>query len=255
MSERLFDLTSRCALVTGSSRGLGFVIARGLGRAGASVILNGRDEKKVNAAVRQLTDEGLDARGVAFDITDSEQVARGVSQTEEQSGHIDILVNNAGINLRGPLLETSEETWRKVLDVNLTGAFLVGREVARGMIERKCGKIINICSLMSEITRATIAPYTAAKGGLRMLTRSMAVEWGPYNIQTNGIGPGFFLTEMTRPLHEDAEFDAWLIKRTPTGRWGKVEELVGPAVFLGSEASDFVNGQVLYVDGGILAAL
>ena len=255
MSGDLFDLTGRLAVVTGSSRGLGLTLARGLGEAGATVVLNGRDEERLAGAVAALEADGLAASGCAFDVTDAASIDRGVGEIEDRIGPIDILVNNAGIQRRGPLEALDEKAWREVIDTNLTGVFLVSRRVAHGMIERRRGKIVNICSLMSELGRETTANYAASKGGLKMLTRAMAVEWARYNIQANGIGPGYFLTEMTRPLADDPKFDAWIRGRTPAGRWGDPAELVGAAVFLASAASDFVNGQVIYVDGGILAAL
>lgn len=272
MSEMLFDLTGKTALVTGSYRGLGHTIARGLAEAGARVVLNGRDSDAVAAAVDQFRDGGLDAHGQAFDVTDAEAVAAGVAGITARVGSVDVLVNNAGINLRAPLEEMPEKTWRRVMDTDLTGPFLVARAVVgdggrenpsrsaphparTGMIERGGGKIINICSLMSEVSRRTVAAYAAAKGALKMLTRAMAVEWAGFNIQVNGIGPGYFLTDMTRPLAEDPDFDAWLKRRTPAGRWGDPRELIGPTVFLASDASSFVNGHVLYVDGGLLASL
>jgi len=255
MTANLFDLTGRSILLTGSSGGLGLTMARGLADAGATVVLNGRDEDKLAAAVAQLRDAGHTAHGVAFDVTDANAVAAGVDEARRQAGRIDVLVNNAGINLREPLEGMSEQTWRKVLDVNVTGAFLVARAVVGEMLQRGAGKIINTCSLMSELGRPTIGAYTAAKGALKMLTKQMAVEWGPRGVQANGIGPGYFLTDMTRPLADDPDFDAWLKRRTPAGRWGDPAELIGPAVFLASDASSFVNGQILYVDGGLLASV
>ena len=246
MNRDLFDLTNRIALVTGSSQGLGLTLARGLGQAGARIVLNGRNQEKIAKAVAAVEADGLAVSGCAFDVTDAASINRGVG---------DILVNNAGIQRRGPLESLDEAAWREVIDTNLTGVFLVSRRVVRGMIERRRGKIVNICSLMSELGRDTTANYAAAKGGLKMLTRAMAVEWARHNIQANGIGPGYFLTEMTRKLADDPEFDAWIRGRTPAGRWGDPAELVGAAVFLASAASDFVNGQIIYVDGGILAAL
>lgn len=251
----LFDLSGKTALVTGSSRGLGLMIARGLGQAGASLVLNGRDEETLQKAVGQLASEGITVCGVTFDVSDGGQVARGVAEAQKQAGGIDILVNNAGINRRGALEDIDEADWRRVIDTNLTGAFLITQAVARGMIARKAGKIINICSLMSEVARPGVAPYAAAKGGLKMLTKSMAVEWAPHNVQVNGIGPGYFVTEMTKRLTDEQEFNAWVCRRTPAGRWGKPEELIGAAVFFAGRASDFVTGQILYVDGGILATL
>ena len=251
----LFDLSGRVALVTGSSQGLGNAIARGLAAAGAAVCLNGRDEAKLARAVEALRADGLAAEGFAFDVTDAGQVARGVGEIERAVGPVDVLVNNAGINVRAPLEDIDPAVWRRVLETNLTAVLLVSQAVVRGMIARRRGKILNICSLMSELGRNTTAAYATTKGGLKMLTRAMTTEWARHNIQVNGIGPGYFATEMTRPLMEDPKFNAWITARTPAGRWGDPAELIGPAVFLASAASDFVNGQVLYVDGGILAAL
>lgn len=255
MSGSLFDLSAKIALVTGSSRGLGYILARGIARAGATVVLNSRHKEALDAAVARLAAEGFHSSGSLFDVTRSEQVAEQVRAIEDRVGPIDILVNNAGIQRRAPIIELSEETWREVLDSNLTGAFLTAQQVGKGMIARQRGKIINICSLLSEVGRPTISPYTASKGGLKMLTRAMAVEWARYNIQVNGIGPGYFATEMNKALVENAEFDRWLKARTPAGRWGDPEELVGAAVFLASDASSFITGQIIYVDGGVLASL
>lgn len=250
----MFELTGKTALVTGSSRGLGLVIARGLGQAGARVVLNGRNEAALGQAVESLRANAIDAAGYCFDVTDGAAVEAAVSKIES-NGPIDILVNNAGVQRRAALVEMTEEAWREVIDINLTGCFLVGRAVAGHMIGRGAGKIIMMCSIMTEIGRASIANYAAAKGGLRMLIRSMTVEWAKHNIQVNGIGPGYFVTDLTQALHEDPEFNAWICNRTPAGRWGSPDELVGAAVFLASDASSFVNGQILYVDGGILASL
>ncbi|HSB82328.1 MAG TPA: SDR family oxidoreductase [Candidatus Methylomirabilis sp.] len=255
MASQLFDLTGRVALITGSYQGLGLGIARGLGQSGATLILNGRNEEKLNKAVSMLSDEGLKVFGSRFDISNTAQVKQKIDALERDVGPIHILVNNAGIQRRSPLEQFEESVWREVLDTNLTGLFLVTKQVVQGMIARKAGKIINICSLMCEVGRPTIGAYTAAKGGVKMLTKAMAVEWGKYNIQANGIGPGYFTTEMNRPLYEDPKFDTWIRGRTPMGRWGDPSELVGAAVFLASRASDFVCGQIIYVDGGILAAL
>jgi gluconate 5-dehydrogenase len=251
----MFDLSGKRALITGSGRGLGLILAAGLAEAGAQVILNGRNSENLISAASLLAAKGHKASYSVFDVHDEKEVAEAVRQIEEETGAIDILINNAGINLRSLIIDTTRADWDKVLNINLTGPFLVAREVARGMITRKRGKIINICSLMSELGRSTTAAYTAAKGGLKMLTKAMAVEWAKYNIQVNGIGPGYFLTEMTRPLAEDQEFNRWITGRTPAGRWGQPEELIGIAVFLASGGSSFVNGQVIYVDGGLLAAL
>jgi gluconate 5-dehydrogenase len=251
----LFDLTGRTALITGSSQGLGFAIARGLGQAGASLVLNGRDPKKLAAAADLLRGEGLTVATSAFDVTDGKAVEQAIARVESEVAPIDILLNNAGIHRRAPLEEMTELQWREVLDTNLTSAFLVTRHVAPRMIARKAGKIVNTCSLMSEVCRPSTGNYAAAKGGLKMLTRAMATEWARHNIQTNGIGPGYFATELTKPLVENPEFNKWICGRTPAGRWGNPEELVGAAVFLSSRASDFVNGQIIYVDGGLLAAV
>jgi gluconate 5-dehydrogenase len=251
----LFDLTGRTALITGSSQGLGLAIARGLAQAGAALVLNGRNQEKLDATALTLRADGFKVATAAFDVTDGAAAAAGIDRVHAEVGDIDILVNNAGIQRRAPLLEMTEGQWREVLDTDLTSAFLVTRAVAPRMIARRAGKIINICSLMSEVGRPTIANYAAAKGGLKMLTRSMCVEWAKHNLQVNGIGPGYFETELTKPLVENPEFNQWICGRTPAGRWGRPEELVGAAVFLASRASDFVNGQVIYVDGGVLAAL
>ena len=255
MAKSIFDVSGKVVLISGSSQGLGLAIARGLGEAGATVVLNGRDERKLQEAVSQLRARGLSAQGFAFDVTDAARLAKLVADIETQVGPIDVLLNCAGIMRRAALEQMEEAQWREVLDTDLTGVFLLSREVVKGMIQRKRGKIVNICSLMSEVGRNTTGAYAAAKGGLKMLTRAMAVEWARHNIQVNGIGPGYFLTEMTRKLAEDPKFDAWIKSRTPAGRWGDPSELVGAAIFLASAASDFVNGQIIYVDGGILAAL
>ena len=253
--QELFDLTGKVALITGSSQGLGLVLARGLGQAGATIVLNGRNPQRLDHAVKALAREGLTVHGYAFDVTNSAQIQDAIPQIEKKVGPLEILVNNAGVQRRGPLESIDEATWREVIDTNLTSAFLVSNQVVQGMIARNSGKIINICSLMSEAGRRTIAPYTASKGGLKMLTKGMAIDWGCYNIQVNAIGPGYFLTEMTQPLADDPEFDKWLKSRTPMYRWGEPRELVGAAVFLASPASSFISGQILYVDGGVLATL
>ena len=255
MQNSLFDLTKKIALITGSSRGLGLTIARGLGQAGAGLVLNGRNKKTLMQAVSKLKKEGLDAHDYVFNVTDKEKIRTQVERIEKEVGPIDILVNNAGIQKRGPLEEIEEPVWREIIDTNLTGVFLTTQQVVKKMIYRREGKIINICSLMSEVGRPTIGPYTASKGGLKMLTRAMALEWGKYNIQVNGIGPGYFDTEMNKALVNDPEFDAWIKSRTPMGRWGNTIELVGTAVFLAAKASSFVNGQIIYIDGGILATI
>jgi gluconate 5-dehydrogenase len=249
--QALFDLTGRTALVTGSSQGIGLSLARGLAAAGAAVVLNGRDEGKLAAAAETLRATGARVTTVAFDVTDGAAVAAALAAVDP----IDVLVNNAGIHRRAPLAEMTEAQWREVIDTDLTSAFLVARAVAPRMIARQRGKIINVCSLMSEVGRPTTGNYAAAKGGLKMLTRAMAVEWARHNLQINGVGPGYIVTDMTRSLVENPEFNQWICGRTPAGRWGRPEELVGAAVFLAAPASDFVNGQIIYVDGGLLAAI
>jgi gluconate 5-dehydrogenase len=250
----LFDLTGRIALITGSSQGLGLALARGLGGAGASVILNGRDSAKLAATAAVLRAEGVRVTTSPFDVTDGAAIRAAVGRIEAD-GPIDILVNNAGIHQRAPLAEMAEAEWRAVLDTNLTSAFLTARAIAPGMLRRGAGKIINICSVMSDVARPGIANYAAAKGGLKTLTRAMAVEWAKHGVQANAIAPGYFVTELNRPLVENADFNAWVCRRTPAGRWGQPQELAGAAVFLASRASDFVNGQILYVDGGLLAGV
>jgi gluconate 5-dehydrogenase len=255
VTNPLFDLTGRTALITGSGQGLGLALARGLAEAGAAVVLNGRTESKLVAAAEKLRAEGARVAIAPFDVTDGAAAARETARIEKDFGAIDIVVNNAGIHQRAPLAEMTEAQWRAVLDTNLTSAFLVARAVVSGMIKRGAGKIINIASITSEVSRPTIGNYAAAKGGLKMLTRAMAVEWAKHGIQANAIAPGYFLTDLNTALVANAEFNAWVCKRTPAGRWGRPEELAGAAVFLASRASDFVNGQMLVVDGGLLAAL
>jgi gluconate 5-dehydrogenase len=252
----LFDLTGRTALVTGSTQGIGAALARGLAQAGAQVIINSRRQTAVDEAVARLRDEGIDARGAAFDVADEASVARAFEGFDRDGLAIDILVNNAGIQHRQPMLELALADWQRVLDTNLTAAFLVGREAARRMIARgRGGKIVNIGSLTSAAARPTIAPYTAAKGGIKLLTQSMAAEWARHDIQANAIGPGYILTDMNEALVANRDFDAWVKASNPAGRWGRPEELIGAAVFLTSAASSYVNGQMLYVDGGWLAVL
>ncbi|WP_207482144.1 SDR family oxidoreductase [Arenibaculum pallidiluteum] len=255
MSHPLFDLAGRVVLLTGSSRGLGLAMARGLAQAGARVVLNGRDPAALDAAVAALRAEGHDASAALFDVTDEAGIEAAVEAIETQTGPIAALFNNAGIQRRVPLLDLDRATWDEVMAGNLSSVFLVGRAVARRMVPRGAGKIVNVASLMSEVARPSVGAYTAAKGAVRTLTRAMCVEWAPHGLQVNAIGPGYFRTEMNRALTEDPAFDAWIRGRTPARRWGDPSELVGAAVFLASPASDFVNGQVIYVDGGILAAL
>jgi gluconate 5-dehydrogenase len=254
VSLALFDLSGRVALVTGSTSGLGLAIARGLAQAGAIVVVNGRDEQKVATTVASLRAEGLAAHGACFNVIGS-QVETEIARVEADVGPLDILINNAGIQRRAPVLEMDRATWDEVIATNLTGVFVVAQAVARGMVERRRGKIVNIASLASEVARKTIAPYVAAKGAVKQLTKSLCVELAPHNIQVNAIGPGYFETPLNKALMDDPAFDTWVKGRTPAGRWGQPEELVGAAVFLSSPASDFVNGQVLYVDGGLLASM
>jgi gluconate 5-dehydrogenase len=253
--SNLFDLHGRIALVTGSSRGIGNALAVGLAQAGAKVIVNSRNQDDVNAAVAELRAAGYEAGGAAFDVTNSQRVEAAIASIETDIGPIDICVNNAGIQRRVPLHEVSVEVWQEVLDTNLTSAFLVGAAVARRMIPRNSGKIINICSLMSALGRPSTGPYTASKGGLKMLTQGMCADWARYGMQINAIGPGYFLTELTKPLADDPQFDSWVKTRTPAGRWGTTDELIGAAVFLASKASDFINGQIIYVDGGLISVV
>lgn len=251
----LFNIEGKRILITGSTSGIGNVLAEGLAQAGAFVILNGRTEKNVDQAVKSFMARGYKTSGAAFDITKAEEVELRIAELESDLGPIDVLVNNAGIQHRAPLEEFKLEDWNKVINTNLTGAFIVSQVVIKLMITRRSGKIINICSLQSELARPSIAPYSAAKGGLKMLTRSMATEWAKYNIQVNAIGPGYFKTEMTKALWENQEFDTWLCKRTPANRWGNPEELIGTLIYLSSAASSFLNGQIIYVDGGITACI
>ena len=253
---QLFDLSGRTALVTGSARGIGFALAEGLATAGASVILNGTRADTVEEAVGRLQSRGFKAQGRAFDVTDEQAVADAFAQWDKDGVRIDIVINNAGIQFRKPLVELELADWQRVIDTNLTSAFIVAKQAARRMIARGTGgKIINIGSLTSEAARATVGPYTAAKGGIKMLTRAMSAEWASSNIQANAIGPGYILTDMNQALVDNAAFDAWVKSSNPSQRWGKPEELVGTAVFLSSQASSYVNGQIIYVDGGWLAVL
>lgn len=251
----LFSLYGRVALITGSAQGLGFTIARGMIDAGAKVVLSDVSAAALDKARSTLQAEGLDAAAYVFDISNEEQVTAAVSAIEAEVGPIDILVNNAGIHKRSLLIDMPVENWRKVIDVNLSGAFIVGRAVARGMIERKYGKIVNIASINAIMVRPNIGNYCAAKGGIVTLTKSMATEWGQYNINVNAIGPGYFLTDLTRPLSEDPEFDAWVKSEVPLRRWGDPKDLVGLAVMLSSPASDYISGQTIYIDGGWQACL
>ncbi|MFO1141684.1 MAG: glucose 1-dehydrogenase [Amaricoccus sp.] len=256
MSLRLFELSGRVALVTGSARGIGLAVARGLAGAGARVVLNGRDAGRLAFVAKELEAAGAsDPAFAAFDVTDPEAVRAGVSQIERDVGPIAILVNNAGMQHRMPFEDFPDADWHRVLRTNLDSAFFVGQAVGRAMIPRGKGAIINVCSVQSELARPNITPYTASKGGLKMLTKGMAAEWGKHGIRVNGIGPGYFATELNAALVADADFSRWVAGRTPLGRWGEVEELAGAAVFLASDAASFVTGHILYVDGGMTSVL
>lgn len=251
----LFNLDGKKILITGSGRGIGFTLAKGLGKAGGTIIINDIEEKRLNDALIHLKEEGVAAHGAIFDVRDEAAIRNEVARIEDELGVINVLINNAGIQIRGTLENFTVDDWHTILDINLSGAFLTAKSVVQSMIKKKSGKIINICSIQSELARPTIAPYTASKGGLKLLTRGMATDWGKYNIQVNGIAPGYFKTEMTKTLYEDKKFDAWLCSRVPANRWGNPDELVGAAIFLASKASDYVNGHLLYVDGGLLACV
>ncbi len=258
MSINLFDLTGKTALVTGAVHGLGMAMAKGLGHAGAKVVVNDRSSvETVEAAVAEYKSVGIDAYGYVFDVTDEAAVIENIAKIEAEVGPIDILINNAGIIKRTPIVEMEVADFAQVINVDLISPFIMSKAVAKGMIARgNGGKIINICSMMSELGRDTVSAYAAAKGGLKMLTKSMATEWGKFNIQANGIGPGYFATTQTAPIRVDGHpFNDFIIGRTPAARWGEPEDLQGAAVFLSSKASDFVNGHILYVDGGILATI
>jgi gluconate 5-dehydrogenase len=256
MSIKLFDLTGKTALVTGGTHGLGMAIATGLARAGARIIINDVFADKLEASKVEYAKLGIKIHTYVMDVTNEEEVDNTIPQMENEVGPIDILVNNAGIIKRIPILEMKAEEFRQVIDVDLTGPFIMAKAVARGMVARGGGKIINMCSMMSELGRNTVSAYASAKGGLKMLTKSMATEWARYNIQANGIGPGYFATSQTAPIRVDGHpFNDFIISRTPAARWGNPEDLAGAAIFLASKASDFVNGIVLYVDGGILATI
>ena len=259
MNHSIFDLTGMVALVTGAAHGIGFAIAKGLADAGATICFNCSSQRSLEKGMAAYAAEGISAHGYVADVTDEAAVADMVAKINEEVGVIDILVNNAGIIKRIPMLEMSADEFRQVIDVDLNAPFIVAKAVLPGMIAKNKGKIINICSMMSEFGRETVCSYAAAKGGLKMLTRNICSEFGSYNIQCNGIGPGYIETPQTAPLREkqadgsDHPFHTFLMGRTPAGRWGTPEDLAGPAVFLSSDASDFVNGQILYVDGGIQA--
>jgi gluconate 5-dehydrogenase len=254
--KNLFDLTGKRALITGGTHGLGMSMAKGLGMAGAELIINGTTPEKMNNAMAEYKSAGLKAHSYLFDVTRDEDASSFVDKIEKEVGPIDILVNNAGIIKRIPAEEMSTEDFRSVINVDLVGPFIMSKYVGRKMIARKAGKIINICSMMSELGRNTLSAYASAKGGLKMLTQNLATEWAKHNIQVNGIGPGYFATSQTAPIREKGHpMNEFIISRTPAGKWGDPDDLMGAAIFLSSKASDFVNGQVIYVDGGILATI
>ncbi len=255
MGNEIFDLKGRTALVTGSSRGLGRAMAEALAAAGARVVLNGVNSTRLAEAVEAMRASGYGMMEAAFDVCDEVAVRAAFERFDADDVAIDILVNNAGIQFRMPMVELATADWRRVIDTNLTSAFVVGREAAKRMIARGSGKIINIGSLTSDLARATVTPYTVAKGGIKMLTKGMAAEWASHNIQANAIGPGYMLTDMNEALVNDPAFDSWVKGRTPARRWGRPDELAGVAVFLASAASDYVNGQIIYVDGGMSSVL
>ncbi len=255
MSHPLFDLTKKTALITGSSQGIGFALAKGLSEAGATIVLNGRDEVKLNDAAAKLETDGASVHLLPFDVTDHQAARAAIDGFEKSTGALDILVNNAGMQFRTPLEEFPEDMFSKLLSTNVTSVFNVGQAVANHMIKRGRGKIVNIASVQTSLARPGIAPYTATKGAVGNLTKGMATDWARHGLQCNALAPGYFDTPLNAALVADPEFSAWLEKRTPAGRWGKVEELVGACIFLSSDASQFVNGQTIYVDGGITASL
>lgn len=257
MSVKLFDLSGKVAMITGATHGLGMAMATGLGNAGATIVVTGNSSQtKLDTAVATYKKLGLQAHGYLFDVTDENAVKANISKIETEVGAVDILVNNAGIIKRTPLAEMEVEDFEAVIKVDLVSPFIVSKYVVKGMIERRKGKIINICSMMSELGRNSVGAYAAAKGGLKMLTQNMATEWAKFNIQTNGIGPGYFATSQTEPIRIDGHpFNDFIVGRTPAGCWGNPDDLQGAAIFLSADASNFVNGQILYVDGGILATI
>jgi gluconate 5-dehydrogenase len=255
MTQSLFDLTGRLALISGSSRGIGFAIAQALASAGALVVLNGRNIRNLEAAAENLRKTGAVTRIAPFDVTVESEIQTAIENIETNVGPIDILVNNAGMQYRSSLQDYPVEKWRELLRTNLDSVFLLSRAIAPYMISRRRGKIINICSVQSELARPTIAPYTASKGALKMLTKGMCADWAKHGLQINGIGPGYFKTELNQALVDDAEFTKWIERRTPAGRWGEVEELAGAAIFLAADSSSYINGQIIYVDGGMTSTL
>ncbi|KAF2330649.1 gluconate 5-dehydrogenase [Flavobacterium daemonense] len=256
MSINLFDLTGKTALITGGVHGLGMAMAKGLGHAGAKIVVNDLSQENIDKAIAEYKADGIEAYGYVFDVTDEAAVIAAINKIEADVAPIDILINNAGIIKRTPIIEMEVKDFAAVINVDLISPFIVSKNVAKGMIKRGGGKIINICSMMSELGRDSVSAYAAAKGGLKMLTKNMATEWAKFNIQTNGIGPGYFATSQTAPIRVDGHpFNEFIISRTPANRWGDPEDLQGAAIFLSSKASDFVNGHILYVDGGILATI
>lgn len=257
MSQTLFDIQGKIALVTGSTHGLGMAMAMGLGKAGATIVVNGNSsQEKIETAVAEYQKEGINAVGYKFNVADETQVITAIKKIESEVGTIDILVNNAGIIKRTPLVDMEVADFKQVIDIDLVSPFIISKHVVLGMMERKTGKIINICSMMSELGRNTVGAYASAKGGLVMLTKNMATEWARFNIQVNGIGPGYFATSQTAPIRVDGHpFNDFIINRTPAKKWGNPNDLAGAAIFLSSDASNFVNGHILYVDGGILATI
>jgi gluconate 5-dehydrogenase len=251
----LFDLTGKRALITGSGQGIGLALAKGLAEHGAEIILNGRTAQRLADAEKQLAAIGAKVSASLFDVTMAQEVGTAVDSIEADIGPIDILINNAGMQFRAPLEDFPEDKWHQLLATNISSVFFVGQAVARHMIKRGRGKIINIASVQSELARPNIAPYTATKGAVRNLTKGMATDWAKYGLNVNAVAPGYFKTPLNQALVDNPEFSSWLEKRTPAGRWGNVEELVGATVFLSSDAASFVNGHVLYVDGGITASL
>ncbi|TXD50427.1 MULTISPECIES: gluconate 5-dehydrogenase [unclassified Polaribacter] len=257
MSQTLFNIQGKVALITGATHGLGMSMAMGLGKAGATIIVNGNSsQEKIDSAVAEYKKAGINAFGYRFNVADEAQVIESIKKIEAEVGAIDILINNAGIIKRTPLVDMEVADFKEVVDIDLVGPFIVSKHVVRGMMKRESGKIINICSMMSELGRNTVGAYAAAKGGLVMLTKNMATEWARFNIQVNGIGPGYFATSQTAPIRvEGHPFNDFIINRTPAKKWGNPDDLAGAAIFLSSKASDFVNGHILYVDGGILATI
>ncbi len=256
MSINLFDLTGKTALITGGVHGLGMAMAKGLGHAGAKIVVNDLSQEAIDKAVAEYQSVGIEAYGYVFNVTDEKAVIAAINKIEAEVAPIDILINNAGIIKRTPIIEMEVEDFTAVINVDLISPFIVSKNVAKGMIQRGGGKIINICSMMSELGRDSVSAYAAAKGGLKMLTKNMATEWAKFNIQTNGIGPGYFATSQTAPIRVDGHpFNEFIVSRTPAGRWGDPDDLQGAAIFLSSKASDFVNGHIVYVDGGILATI